>query len=139
MNRLKVAIDALRTGMYVAELDRPWTETPFVFQGFVLRTPRQIETLRQYCAYVYVDIERSDCVMDTHIFVGEFTTGTLAVRHESYDGKRLGPLRFAARHSQAFRNESFRRLPARLSSRTTAIGTKMPRRPSYLPPLRTVS
>jgi hypothetical protein len=32
-----------------------------------------------------------------------------------------------------------RRRPARCSSRTQAMGTKMPRRPSYLPPLRTVS
>jgi hypothetical protein len=31
------------------------------------------------------------------------------------------------------------RLPARCSSRTQAMGTKMPSRPSYLPPLRTVS
>jgi serine protease Do len=57
-----------------------------------------------------MDIERSDCVMDTRIFVGEFNTGAIAVRHESYDGAKLGPLRFAARHSQSFRNESFVRL-----------------------------
>ena len=57
-----------------------------------------------------LDIERSDCVMDTRIFVGEFNTGALALRHESYDGAKLGPLRFAARHSQSFRNESFGRL-----------------------------
>lgn len=57
-----------------------------------------------------LDIERSDCVMDTRIFVGDFNTGALALRHESYDGTKLGPLRFAARHSQSFRNESFARL-----------------------------
>ncbi|MFZ2652192.1 MAG: serine protease [Burkholderiaceae bacterium] len=57
-----------------------------------------------------MDLERSDCVMDTRIFVGEFNTGFLAVRHESYDGARLGALRFAARHSASFRNESFARL-----------------------------
>jgi S1-C subfamily serine protease len=57
-----------------------------------------------------MDLERSDCVMDTRIFVGEFNTGTIAVRHESYDAKKLGALRFAARHSASFRNESFGRL-----------------------------
>jgi S1-C subfamily serine protease len=57
-----------------------------------------------------LDFERSDCVMDTRIFVGRFTTGAVSVRHESYDGSRLGTLRFAARHSQSFRNESFNRL-----------------------------
>ncbi len=57
-----------------------------------------------------MDVERSDCVMDTRIFVGDYNTGAIALRHESYDGTKLGPLRFAARHSQSFRNESFGRL-----------------------------
>ena len=57
-----------------------------------------------------LDFERSDCVMDTRIFVGEFTTGTISLRHEAYDGTKLGPLRFAARYSASFRNESFVRL-----------------------------
>lgn len=64
-----------------------------------------------------LDIERSDCVMDTHIFAGEFNTGTLAVRHESYDGAKLGSLRFAKRHSQSFQNESFNRLGLRHQTR----------------------
>ncbi|TMH34291.1 MAG: trypsin-like peptidase domain-containing protein [Betaproteobacteria bacterium] len=57
-----------------------------------------------------LDFERSDCVMDTRVFVGAFTTGAFSVRHESYDGSKLGTLRFAARYSQSFRNESFGRL-----------------------------
>jgi len=57
-----------------------------------------------------LDFERSDCVMDTRIFVGEFTTGALSTRHESYDGHELGAMRFAARYAQSFRNETFRRL-----------------------------
>ncbi|MES2990444.1 MAG: serine protease [Pseudomonadota bacterium] len=57
-----------------------------------------------------LDLERSDCVMDTRIFVGDYTTGSIGVRHESYDGSKLGTLRFAARHAASFRNESFTRL-----------------------------
>jgi len=57
-----------------------------------------------------LDVERSDCAMDTRIFAGDFSIGTIALRHESYDGSRLGPLRFAARYSQSFRNEAFVRL-----------------------------
>ena len=57
-----------------------------------------------------LDFERSDCVMDTRIFVGKFTTGAISVRHESYDGSKLGTLRFAQRYSMSFRNETFRRL-----------------------------
>lgn len=45
--------------MYVGELDRPWTDTPFLFQGWVVDSPEQLEILRQYCRHVYVDTERS--------------------------------------------------------------------------------
>ena len=57
-----------------------------------------------------LDMERSDCVMETRIFVGDYTTGAIGVRHESYDGSKLGALRFANRYSASFRNESFSRL-----------------------------
>ena len=38
-----------------------------------------------------LDVERSDCAMDTRIFVGDYTTGAIALRHESYDGKQARP------------------------------------------------
>jgi len=57
-----------------------------------------------------MDLERSDCVMDSRIFLGEFNTGTIEVRHESYDGRSLGAWRFAERHGRSFANESFRRI-----------------------------
>jgi len=55
----KVAVTDLQFGMYVFELDRPWTETPFMFQGFHVRTQQQIDMLKKYCEFVYVDAERS--------------------------------------------------------------------------------
>ena len=54
----KISVDELEFGMYVNELDRPWTDTPFVFQGFFLRTPEQLEVLRRFCKHVFVDTER---------------------------------------------------------------------------------
>ena len=45
--------------MYISELDRPWTDTPFMFQGFVLSTQQQLDALRKYCLTVIVDVERS--------------------------------------------------------------------------------
>jgi len=57
-----------------------------------------------------LDLERSDCVMDTRIFVGDYTTGAIGVRHEAYDGAKLGTMRFAARYAASFRNEAFTRL-----------------------------
>ena len=53
-----------------------------------------------------LQFERSDCEMDSRIFVnGALLTGYLTVRHEAYDGSKLGALRFAARYSDSFRNE----------------------------------
>jgi HD-GYP domain-containing protein (c-di-GMP phosphodiesterase class II) len=46
--------------MYVIELDRPWTETSFPFQGFPITSREQIEQLRSYCKNVYVDPEREE-------------------------------------------------------------------------------
>jgi serine protease Do len=55
-----------------------------------------------------LQFERSDCEMDTAVFVsGRVLLGNLSVRHESYDGSKLGVLRFAQRYSESFRNESF--------------------------------
>jgi HD-GYP domain-containing protein (c-di-GMP phosphodiesterase class II) len=54
-----VTVAELQFGMYVAELDRPWTDTPFMFQGFVLQSAEQLETLKKFCKSVLVDDERS--------------------------------------------------------------------------------
>ena len=44
--------------------------------------------------------------MDNSLFVsGALSTGLLSVRHEAYDGSKLGALRFAERYSASFRNE----------------------------------
>ena len=50
--------------------------------------------------------ERSDCEMDNRVFVsGSLQTGALSVRHEAYDGSKLGGLRSAERYSASFGNE----------------------------------
>lgn len=40
--------------MYVSQLDRPWLDTPFLFQGFFVRDEDEIAEVRQYCRFVYV-------------------------------------------------------------------------------------
>lgn len=54
----EISVEDLTVGMFVSELDRPWTDTPFVFQGFTVRTPTHIEVLRKYCRTVFIDAER---------------------------------------------------------------------------------
>ena len=53
-----VSVEELRFGVFIAELDRPWTETPFMFQGFVFNTEQQRETLKKFCKKVYIDPEK---------------------------------------------------------------------------------
>lgn len=40
--------------MYVSNLDRPWTETPFMFQEFELHSQQDIDELRRHARNVYV-------------------------------------------------------------------------------------
>jgi HD-GYP domain-containing protein (c-di-GMP phosphodiesterase class II) len=55
-----VEVSRLAVGMYVAELDRPWLETPFPLQGFFITDGDDIARLQRYCEYVRVDPRRFD-------------------------------------------------------------------------------
>jgi HD-GYP domain-containing protein (c-di-GMP phosphodiesterase class II) len=55
----KVFCSDLKIGMFVADLDRPWVDTPFLLQGFLLEDQEQIGTLRTHCEWVLVDRARS--------------------------------------------------------------------------------
>lgn len=50
----------LKLGMYVAQLDRPWLESPFLFQGFKLHTEEELQEVKQLCKFVYIDEKKSD-------------------------------------------------------------------------------
>ena len=55
----KVYIQDLQPGMYVSGLDRPWLETPFSLQGFMVRNQTEVKKLGFYCDYVYIDSSKS--------------------------------------------------------------------------------
>jgi len=55
LKRLKIETSNLECGMYVAQLDRPWLETPFLFKGFEIRDDKELRLLRNFCKHVYVD------------------------------------------------------------------------------------
>jgi HD-GYP domain-containing protein (c-di-GMP phosphodiesterase class II) len=59
IERYLLPIEAVAIGMYVTEIDRPWLDTPFVMQGFLVRTEREIQALRQHTRLACVDIQRS--------------------------------------------------------------------------------
>lgn len=56
---LELPVHGLKPGMYVAELDRPWLETPFALQGFLVRNDEDILSLAEHCSRVFVDTRRS--------------------------------------------------------------------------------
>lgn len=60
MELREIPVSELRFGLYISRLDRPWTETPFVFQGFVLKSDKQLDVLKKYCKHVFVDPEKEE-------------------------------------------------------------------------------
>ena len=55
----KIKADDLKVGMFVSDLDRPWLDTPFLLQGFLVESTEDIAKLRYYCKHVVVDRARS--------------------------------------------------------------------------------
>lgn len=59
---VKVPADQLEMGMHVAKLDRPWLETPFLMQGFAINSQEDLDSLRNICEYVYIDVLKTHYV-----------------------------------------------------------------------------
>lgn len=57
--KIKVLSEDLKLGMYVSDLDLPWIESPFLFQGFLLKDDEEIQQVQATCIYVYVDTEKT--------------------------------------------------------------------------------
>ncbi len=88
----------LKLGMFVAELDRPWLESPFLMQGFLIDEGEQIATLRELCRFVTVDRTRSigDEYRPDELFVPEKRLRTKSlvqmIKYESKKKLKLPPL-----------------------------------------------
>lgn len=57
--KIKLTVEDLQIGMYVSDLDRSWLETPFMLQGLLLKEDKDIQKMKDICAYVYVDVDKS--------------------------------------------------------------------------------
>lgn len=77
----RVDVRDLRIGMYVAELDRSWLETPFLFQGFELRSADELTQIEEHCKYVYIDVDRGPDVTSGRGH-GKLPAGTKIIRAE---------------------------------------------------------
>lgn len=57
--KVKINVRDVRVGMFVCELDRPWLGTPFLMQGFEVKTIEEMNQLQEYCKHVYIDVLRT--------------------------------------------------------------------------------
>ena len=64
LDQIKVDINDLTAGMYVSKLDRPWINTPFPIQGYYIKNTDDINAIRKYCKFVYIDIRRGKSPID---------------------------------------------------------------------------
>ena len=55
----QLSVDELAVGMFVCALDRPWLDTPFLVQGFLIEDEETLAQLRQTCRQVTIDLSRS--------------------------------------------------------------------------------
>jgi HD-GYP domain-containing protein (c-di-GMP phosphodiesterase class II) len=94
LNRKQIAIDAasVTKGMYVSKLDRPWLETPFIFQGFEIREHAEIDLLQKHCEIVYIDVDRGDLsdMQVQHLIQTQGVSTTPAPTIERVESKEPG-------------------------------------------------
>ncbi len=62
LKRKQIDVNDLGLGMYVAELDCPWSESPFLFQGFTLENYKDIELVKQCCAFVVIEVSEEEWI-----------------------------------------------------------------------------
>lgn len=92
--------------MYVSRLDRPWRETPFLFQGFHIVDKAEIEEIKEQTRYVYV------LVPDEEIEVGASRSGA----------GETGVGRYDANHARRASNQMEQELPLARKSHKEIAG-----------------
>lgn len=59
---IRIHISELKIGMYVSQLDRPWLETPFLMQGFLIESIEDIAAVAEYSEHVWIDAVHEEWV-----------------------------------------------------------------------------
>ena len=66
LKKVKVKAHNLQIGMYVSELDKKWSESSFLFQGFPLTSQEDIDAVQAECDWVFIDFTSRE---DYHIYL----------------------------------------------------------------------
>ena len=113
--KIKVFSEDLKLGMYISELDHPWVESPFLFQGFALKDDEEIQQVQATCKYVYVDTEKTPADIRENLhYLSNFAqkpikepktkktdfTDTLALSKSKFDKKTFTENLISARKSR---------------------------------------
>jgi HD-GYP domain-containing protein (c-di-GMP phosphodiesterase class II) len=69
----KISVADLKVGMYVSELDRPWEETNFLFQGFELKNEADIKAVQEQCRFVFIDISKQTIILPPKVSSTPYT------------------------------------------------------------------
>lgn len=59
VEKVKVGVRDLVPGMYVSELDRHLQDSPFLFQGFELKSIEDVEEVKKVSKFVFIDLLRT--------------------------------------------------------------------------------
>lgn len=65
LKKIKVLAQDLQIGMFVSELDKDWSESNFLMQGFTLENEVDIDAVQDQCQFVYIDF-KSDSQFKTY-------------------------------------------------------------------------
>ncbi|HVC29181.1 MAG TPA: DUF3391 domain-containing protein, partial [Gammaproteobacteria bacterium] len=85
--KIQYRVDQLEKGMYVAELDRPWIGTPFLFQGFIIESDEELGQLRELCKNVFVDDLKSSADVNLQKKLHSAVRGsTITVEFQEWKG-----------------------------------------------------
>lgn len=99
--------------MYVSELDRPWLETPFLFQGFRITNDQEVEQIKSICDFVFVDTEKSTISVSDELAGND----TRATQKEKQSTARI--IKQALPYSKQFEDEFPRAWDIREQATTT--------------------
>jgi len=59
---IKIHVYELKIGMFVSELEIPWEDSPFLLQGFDLKSQSDIKAIQDVCDYVVIDPARQKLI-----------------------------------------------------------------------------
>lgn len=85
---VKISAQDLRMGMRVTELDKPWEESSFMFQGINIESASDILAIQKECSFVYVDYDEMSLKepetpsSSDPVSTASVTTATTSVREE---------------------------------------------------------